>query len=299
MMSVRESVPLFSVIVPVYNAAQWIAPCIKGLMEQTAPPDEIIFVDDASSDETYELCSAWHHRFPSLVQVLRLSQNLGPGAARNKGIAASKGRYVAFADVDDQLCPQMFKQLLQRIDALQADVAVCGITVTNKNKTKVVLPPKEEKPEALLKEKLLLYAPINKLYKRSFLTDNGVSFTDCRMGEDVAFSVKLFSLQPIVGCVPEPHYTYVRNDSSLSTNLELRKEIFLALDDLKSFLDCRNLSKQKATVYHKLCFLHGVYYPARLFLTALLQKNHSFSHLISIIVGYTRAGLCFIKRNIS
>jgi len=51
MMRVRESVPLFSVIVPVYNAAQWIAPCIKELMEQTAPPDESIFLNDASKEK--------------------------------------------------------------------------------------------------------------------------------------------------------------------------------------------------------------------------------------------------------
>lgn len=296
-MSARESIPLFSVVIPVYNAAEWISPCAKMLMDQNTPPDEIIFVDDASSDETYELCSAWHHRFPSLVQVLRLPQNLGPGAARNKGIAVSKGKYVAFADVDDQLCPQMFKQMLQRIDERQADVAICGITVTDKNKSKVVLPPKEETPEALLKEKILLYSAFNKIYKRSFLLENGLSFTNCRIGEDMAFSVKLFSLNPIVGCVPEPFYTYVRKDFSLSTTLEQRKEIFLALEDLKNFLDCRNLFKQQAALYRKLCFLHGACHPAWLFLTALLRNAHPVKHLIFSIVGYIKAGLCFIKRN--
>ena len=298
MMSVRESVPLLSVIVPVYNAVEWITPCVKGLLEQNTPPDEIIFVDDASSDETHERCSAWHQRFPSLVQVLRLPKNLGPGAARNTGIAASKGRYVAFVDVDDQLCPQMFEQLLQRIDERQADVAICGITITDRIKNKVVLPPKEESPEALLEQKILLYSVFNKIYKRSFLVDNGLSFTNCRIGEDMAFSVKLFSLHPIIGCVPEPLYTYIRKDISLSTNLEQRKEIFLALDDLKRFLDCHNLSKQKATLYRKLCFLHGVYYPSRLFLTALLRNTHSVKQLIFSIVGYTKVALYFIKRNI-
>jgi len=119
------------------------------------------------------------------------------------------------------------------------------------------------------------------------------------MGEDMAFSVKLFSLQPIVGCVPESFYTSVRNDFSQCTDMEQRKEVFLAPDDLKNFLDCRNLSKQKAALYYKLCFLHGVYYPARLFLTALLRKAHPFKQQIFLIIEYTKAGLCFIKRNIS
>ncbi len=297
-MNTSNSVPLLSVIVPVYNATLWIEHCVKGLMEQTTPPDEIIFVDDASTDETLSLLLDWQKQFPSIIRVLQCPENLGPGSARNRGLSIAKGQYVAFADVDDELSPQMYAMLFQSVLACNADVAVCGMSVPSSGKRRFVLPPQDATSISILKNEIL-YFSVNRLYRLSFLVDNNILFTEnCRCGEDVAFSVKLFSMHPIVTCVYEPLYHYIRNTHSITINLDSKKEIFTALNDIRQFMVCHNLFKQQRSLYWKLCFNHGLYHSARCFVGALIFRRTSFKVGLCSLLSYIRSMVFFIKNNL-
>ncbi len=95
----RESPPIISVVVPVFNSAWCIERCLRSLIsEQHSVPMEVIVVDDGSVDGTEEILD----RLAGQITVLRQG-NAGPGAARNAGIQASKGSLVAFMDSDDEL----------------------------------------------------------------------------------------------------------------------------------------------------------------------------------------------------
>src|SRR5437588_13065345 len=89
-----------SVVIPTYNYGQYIDAAIQSALAQSLPPDEIIVVDDGSTDDTESIVS----RFNGKVKLVR-QHNLGPSAARNAGAALAQGDYVAFCDADDMCLP--------------------------------------------------------------------------------------------------------------------------------------------------------------------------------------------------
>lgn len=90
-----------SVVIPAYNAAASIANAIQSCMQQTMQPHEIIVVDDASSDATCTIVSA----YPA-VRLISQPINQGPSAARNRGISEATGDVIAFLDSDDTWLPE-------------------------------------------------------------------------------------------------------------------------------------------------------------------------------------------------
>lgn len=93
--------PLVSIIIPVYNAEEFIKKTIESALSQTVKDIEIVIVDDCSSDESFRICSemATHD---SRIKVLRTESNFGcPGGPRNIGVSSSSGSWVAFLDSDD------------------------------------------------------------------------------------------------------------------------------------------------------------------------------------------------------
>lgn len=91
-----ESEPLVSVIIPAYNAVQWIQETIDSVLNQTYPTIEVIVVDDGSTDDTADLVAAYS---PHVTYVYK--ENGKRASACNRGIPASHGRYLAFVDADD------------------------------------------------------------------------------------------------------------------------------------------------------------------------------------------------------
>jgi glycosyltransferase involved in cell wall biosynthesis len=109
-------------IVPTHNGRAFIARARDSVLAQTAPADEIVAVDDASTDDTADLVAA---RYPT-VRLVRLPRNVGSGAARNAGVAASTGDLVAFLDHDDAWHPGYLAA--QRDMFATAPAAVLGRT---------------------------------------------------------------------------------------------------------------------------------------------------------------------------
>lgn len=91
-----EMTATVSVVIPTYNRAALLAKAVESVLAQSVLPDEVVIVDDGSTDETHELCAQW----PSPVRYV-YQQNAGVSAARNRGINEARGRYIAFLDSDD------------------------------------------------------------------------------------------------------------------------------------------------------------------------------------------------------
>ncbi len=107
-----------SVIIPAYNAEKYISKAIESCLSQTYAPHEIIVIDDASTDSTAAIAGS----FPPPVRVIRLVENMGVAVARNRGIQASTGDWIAFLDADDWFLPEKLE--LQRRCALENPHAV-------------------------------------------------------------------------------------------------------------------------------------------------------------------------------
>jgi GT2 family glycosyltransferase len=116
--------PSCSVIIPCYNGARFLPATLGSLLEQTRPPDEIIVVDDGSTDDSGEVAS----RFSPRVQLLRQT-NRGESVARNAGLRAAGGEYVVFLDADDLLAPEAIERSSAAVESVPGAVAVLGVVL--------------------------------------------------------------------------------------------------------------------------------------------------------------------------
>jgi glycosyltransferase involved in cell wall biosynthesis len=90
-----------SVIIPTYNVARFIAEAIESVLAQSRPPDEILVIDDCSTDGTPDVAKAIARSSGGRVRVFDMATNLGSAAARNYGLRAATGDYIALLDGDD------------------------------------------------------------------------------------------------------------------------------------------------------------------------------------------------------
>lgn len=114
---------LVSVIIPVYNAEKYLARCVDSIIGQTHRELEVILVNDGSRDASGAICDEYAAKDPR-VRVIHKS-NGGVSAARNDGIEAARGEYIAFCDNDDFYAPGMLARLLEMIAGGDCDIAGC------------------------------------------------------------------------------------------------------------------------------------------------------------------------------
>ena len=92
-----------SVIVPVYNVEQYIKRCLKSILDQSWQDFEILCVDDCGQDQSISIIEQMQKEYPQKIKILYGEQNMGLGAARDRGMKAASGEYIAFIDSDDYL----------------------------------------------------------------------------------------------------------------------------------------------------------------------------------------------------
>ncbi len=116
--------PAISIIVPVYKVEDYLDRCMESLVKQTFHDLEIILVDDGSPDRCGRMCDIWEQR-DERIRVIHKS-NGGLSEARNKGIEAAVGDYIAFIDSDDWVDADMMELLYKTAQKHQADIAECS-----------------------------------------------------------------------------------------------------------------------------------------------------------------------------
>ncbi|MGD0939356.1 MAG: glycosyltransferase family A protein [Terracidiphilus sp.] len=206
-----------SVIIPAYNAERYIAEAIESCLSQTYAPHEIIVVDDRSSDRTAEIAESFAPR----VRVIRLAENVGVATARNQGIQASTGDWLAFLDADDYFLPEKLE--LQRRCAQQNARAVLIYTgfriiaVDGSESGGQFIPPGELLPMLRYRNRMNASSVI--MRRDAFDSVEGFD-PSLRIAQDwdmwlrvaARFSVELFA------AVPEPLVVYRRVAGSLSSS---------------------------------------------------------------------------------
>ena len=116
---------LISVIVPVYNASEYVSQCIDSILIQSYQELEILLIDDGSTDNSLQICEAYCRRDPR-VQLIQHVKNRGLVSARKTGLQASRGKYIGFVDADDYIEPEMFKRLIYAIEKYDVDFVHSG-----------------------------------------------------------------------------------------------------------------------------------------------------------------------------
>ena len=120
-----------SIVVPVYNAKDYVGKCVSSILAQTYPHFQLILVDDGSTDGSAAICDAFAAKDPR-VQVVHQT-NQGVSAARNVGIAMAQGAYLTFVDADDTLAPEALETALKTMEQNDADMVTYGWCVIREN----------------------------------------------------------------------------------------------------------------------------------------------------------------------
>ena len=206
--------PLISIIVPVYNRADWVTACVDSCRAQTIKNIEIILVDDGSTDRTPEVCRELCRK-DFRIKWLQ-SVNQGVCAARNMGLALAAGEFVYFLDSDDVLMPFALEYSLACINWHKVGIVVCGEGAFSQNgiKTDAVAASLDEArayAETVYEscpEKAVVYpnfiacssehsSSFNAVMLRKAICMRAGGFEPClRAGEEAVFKMKIGILCP-------------------------------------------------------------------------------------------------------
>lgn len=128
-----ENKRTLSLIVPVYNVEPYLASCIDSLLAQEVEGMELIFIDDASTDNSFGIIKRYQEEYPDIIVLLHNEKNIRQGGARNRGLRCAKGEYVAFVDSDDFLLPGIYRKLHEKIVESDADAVYMSACMVGPN----------------------------------------------------------------------------------------------------------------------------------------------------------------------
>ena len=221
--------PRVSVVIPAYNAARYLRRSVGSALAQTLPDLEVIVVDDGSSDATSELALALAAADPR-VRLLRNESNLGVSVARNRGIEAARGEWVAFLDADDAFLPERLDRLLaagEDADVVSDDVyrvEADGTTAWSTLRRRPLPPLELDAPRWLRAADVFRYhlGILVPAVRRRFLQQQAVRFEPTlSIHEDGLFCLDLLLHGARWLQVPEGYYLYYPSAGSLTVGTPL------------------------------------------------------------------------------
>ena len=233
---------VISVIIPVYKVERYLDRCVESVLRQSYSHLEILLVDDGSPDRCGRMCDQWAEKDPR-VRVIH-KENGGLSSARNVGLDAATGKYIAFVDSDDYIAPDMFRLLHKALVEHHADMSICNFYFVDEAGS-ILEEDHQDTPitagvfsgmetiKRITGNKHWYYNPAwNKLYK-------SVLFSDIRYPEDVTCAEDAFVVHWLLGlctsvvCIDDRCYYYTQREESI-THRRTQKEV---LCDAESYLD--------------------------------------------------------------
>lgn len=255
--------PTISIIVPVYNTAPYLKRALDSIRRQSMKHYEVILINDGSTDSSRDILLSYCRkdaRFRLIDQ-----ENSGVSAARNAGLHAARGEYVAFLDSDDFLAPFYLQRLYRAAVEFDADVVCCGFYRYYEEDGRVVpttirkIPPGVYASRNILKKMILdlrvRFYLWDKLWRRSLFTQHDITFPNMCF-EDAAVAVPLLYFSNKVAVVPYRGYYYTQRKGSMITSRSIQN-----MDDyIKSVAVMRNFLETQGAYehYRRQMMLHGL-----------------------------------------
>lgn len=221
--------PKVSVIIPVYNVERYLGECLDSILGQTLKDIEVVCVDDGSTDGSAKILDDYAAKDPR-ARVIHQA-NAGAGPARNAGLAAATGDYVAFFDPDDWCAREMFERLYSEAARTRSDIVIAGMRRYHPDEAKPVVArlsneilslPRPFSPQQA--GNALFVAgranPVSKIFRRAFVVDNGISFQAIPRVNDLYFSFVSLAKAERISVVEDVPYCYrMGRPGSLQTTL--------------------------------------------------------------------------------
>jgi len=224
--------PDISVIIPTYNVAPYIKRAIQSALSQNGVTVEIIIVDDASSDETWDIVSTFNDL---RIKKSRHTENKGPSASRNDAITLASGRWIAVLDGDDFLLPDRLAACLQSAETMQAQIVVDNLRIHREDDGQEY---DQYKPRDFGHKPILDLATFIKgntsflggtslgylkpIFAREFLQLHHLSYDpEIRIGEDYMLLAEALACGARCAIEPTAGYSYTIRKGSTSHRLSL------------------------------------------------------------------------------
>lgn len=223
---------LISVIIPCYNVEKYIDRCMNSLIGQSIGVEnlQIICIDDASTDDTWNKLKGWEQKYPESVLVIHCEVNGKQGTARNVGLMYAEAPYVSFVDSDDWVERDYFERLYEPVTFADYDVVTCsyqrdssdGLTFFENRKTgkesRGLLIDSIEKRKTFFNLYSCGHPVWGKIIRRALLEENGIRFPEQITYEDAYFEALLhFYVTDIYIIEEQLYHYYVNKESTILT----------------------------------------------------------------------------------
>ena len=260
---------LVSIVVPAYNVENYIYNCLSSVIDQTYSEIEVLVINDASTDRTYDAILEIIKK-DARVKVIDLESNVGVHAARAKGIREARGDFIGFVDGDDRIAPEMVEILLESATENNADIAICGAEKVTESGVKLGSKVFFSKPfcqqanifEDFCSRRFGSGVLWNKLYKAELIKKHGAIILDRKVdaSEDYIVNVGCFSEAACVSVVSNFLYYYLLRSESASQGKNKAKHFVRIIDAyaecLKVYSNLTTSQKEEVTRLYssQLCF---------------------------------------------
>ncbi len=233
-----------SVIIPCYNAEEYIRRCMDSLLGQTIGVDnlEIIAVDDASTDRTLDLLLEYESRFPDSVIVIHCEENHRQGAARNLGLEYASADYIGYADADDWCEPDMYELMYERALKYDSDMVMCGYireggsgkadlsdfdASPEKSESFLEIDTRDKRSNLIALSGKIGLAAWTKLCKKSMLRENNIYFLEDTFYEDNFWASLLYLYAKKIVIMDKPLYHYFSNINKATLKQDVNRHMVL------------------------------------------------------------------------
>ena len=234
----RPSEMTVSVIVPVYNARDYLLACVESILAQTHRRLEVLLVDDGATDGSSELCDRLASADDRIVVIHR--SNGGIGAAQNTGLDAATGELITFCDNDDIMAPGLIERLVQILVDSNADMSCCrwqNVGASDASRALSTVSRESGNVEVfsdaarayqtvfslflrrLLRQELRYFSEANwgKLYRADLF--DGIRFPEGKFAQDVAVAMPLYLRMRSVASCSDQLYLWLQRGDSVSHSL--------------------------------------------------------------------------------
>lgn len=210
-----------SFIIPIYNKEPYIRRCIESVREQDLPSYEIIIIDDASTDNSFDVIKEYK-RYDNIC-IKKNTENRGLAYSRNLGLKHAQGKYVWFIDADDYIKNGTAKKILdiaisQKLDVIYFNMCREGriLKLANIEQTDII---SGEKLFCMIgKDNTLRASVCGQIYCLEYIRQNNFRFTEGMMAEDAYFSIRALLMASRAMYLPCDAYVYTDTKNSITYN---------------------------------------------------------------------------------
>ena len=231
--------PMVSIVVPIYNAENYLRRCVDSILNQEYTDFELLLVNDGSTDASGDICEEYGDQDPRVIVIQK--ENTGVSDSRNRALDRAQGKYLQFLDSDDWITPDATRLFVRAAEEYGCDMVISDFyrVVGERLSTKGDIEEegvltREEFAAHMMENPADFYYGVlwNKLYRRDIVEEHNLRMdTDINWCEDFMFNLEYIRYAKVFYALHAPIYYYVKRKGSLaSQGINISKTVKMKLN---------------------------------------------------------------------